>query len=115
MSRRMGHNARYLHDQRWYGSSTRKKRLDRMIHCRGRWLSLILILPMHPTFEDPIDESLEPKPQGSYLALDKRECQFCRNPLPWYRRLFGQLHCSEACQASERFQLSKIAEGLAGN
>ena len=70
---------------------------------------------MQTTFEDPIGESCERIESGCYPTLNKRTCQFCQNPLPWHRRLFGQLHCSEVCQASERFQLSKIAEGLAGN
>ena len=70
---------------------------------------------MSCVLEQTTDESLKTVRQEECQALDKRICQFCERPLPWYRRVIGQIHCSEACQASERFQLSKIAEALGRN
>ena len=59
------------------------------------------------------DERLETMVLSGEL-IDKRICQFCERPLPWYRRVLGQIHCSEACQTSERFQLGKIADAVSG-
>ena len=60
------------------------------------------------------DERLETMVLDAQL-IDKRKCQFCERPLPWYRRALRQIHCSEACQTSERFQLGKIADAISGN
>jgi hypothetical protein len=60
------------------------------------------------------DERLETMVLDAEL-IDKRICQFCERPLQWYRRALGQVHCSDACQTSERFQLGKIADTLSRN
>ena len=83
-----------------------KKRLGGTVLYRVFWC-----FNMSFALQQNTDERLETIVLDAGI-LNKHICQFCERPLPWYRRALGQIHCSEACQTSERFQLGKLADAI---